>query len=90
VKHLWEVGHPYYCNEGNFYERGMHEVYDSWANFIADWGDTDPDMNLVFRWDWKRADPADYEVELDAPSPWVPPSGADTRPDALTIARTTA
>lgn len=77
MKHLWEVGHPYYCNEGNFYERGMHEVYDSWANFIADWGDTDPDMNLVFRWDWKRADPADYEVELE--------EGEDLPPDTLNV-----
>lgn len=22
--------------------------------FIGEWGHTDPDLNLVFRWDWKR------------------------------------
>lgn len=73
MTHLWEVDHPYYCNEGNFYERGMHEVYGSWADFIADWGATDPDLNLVFRWDWKRADPADYE------------EGGELPPDTLNV-----
>lgn len=61
---LWEVDHPYYCAEGNYYARpvdGLPTEYDSWADFIADWGNTDPDMNLVFRWDWQRADPQDYE-----------------------------
>lgn len=59
--HLWEIDHPYYCTEGNYYERGMHEVYDSWASFYEDWGTNDPDLNLVFRWDWQRSDPSDYE-----------------------------
>jgi hypothetical protein len=65
VTHLWEANHPYYCNEGNYYARDMHETYDSWDDFIADWGDADADMNLVFRWDWKRADPDDYEPDDD-------------------------
>jgi hypothetical protein len=51
--HLWEIDHPYYCAEGNYYKNGMHDVYDSWASFYEDWGDNDPDLNLVFRWDWK-------------------------------------
>lgn len=38
----------------------------------------------------RAALPPAPETAVDAPSPWVPPSGADTRPDALTIARTTA
>lgn len=57
---LWEHHHPYYCTTGNFYTS-----YDSWADFHADWGNLDPDMNLVFRWDWKRADPDDYEPDDD-------------------------
>ena len=64
ARHLWEIDHPYYCTEGNYYARpdqGLHTRYDSWAEFIADWGNTDPDMNLVFRWDWNRSDPQDYE-----------------------------
>jgi hypothetical protein len=38
----------------------------------------------------RAALPPAPEAAVDAPSPWVPPSGADTRPDTLTIARTTA
>lgn len=56
---LWEIDHPYYCTEGNYYKNGNHLTYDSWADFIAEWGALDPDLNLVFRWDWKRADPDD-------------------------------
>lgn len=64
---LWEINHPYYCNEGNYFERGMHEVYQSWADFYEDWGTNDPDLNLVFRWDWKRADPTDYADDEEVP-----------------------
>lgn len=66
--HLWEIDHPYYCTEGNYYAsplEGLHEAFESWADFIEAWGDTDPDLNLVFRWDWKRADPDDYEPDDD-------------------------
>lgn len=67
---LWEIDHPYYCTEGNYYVPGnrwneVHSEYDSWQDFIADWGDLDPDLNLVFRWDWKRAAPDDYEPDDD-------------------------
>lgn len=68
---LWDVDHPYYCAEGNYYARpseGLHTRYDSWALFIEDWGSTDPDMNLVFRWDWRRADPADYSNGEEMPA----------------------
>jgi hypothetical protein len=69
---LWEIHHPYYCNEGNYYASGssiydVHSEYDSWHDFIADWGDTDPDLNLVFRWDWNRADPDDYDDGEELP-----------------------
>ena len=52
AKHLWETDHPYYCSEGNFYHRGCWSEYRSWADFMAEEGDADPDLNLVFRWDW--------------------------------------
>lgn len=70
VRHLWEIDHPYYCNEGNYYASGterheVHSSYESWADFIAEWGDSDPDMNLVFRWDWSKPDPDDYEPDDD-------------------------
>lgn len=67
--HLWEHNHPYYCAEGCYYTRGtewaeVHAYWDSWADFFEDWGNVDPDLNLLFRWDWNRSDPADYSVEI--------------------------
>ncbi|MFJ9214276.1 hypothetical protein [Streptomyces sp. NPDC102264] len=64
---LWEIDHPYYCTEGNYYKNGNHLTYASWAEFYAEWGDLDPDMNLVFRWDWKRPDPDGYEGGEEVP-----------------------
>ena len=69
-KHLWEIDHPYYCNEGCFYTPGtrFHEVHQeiaSWADFMDSWADADEDYNFLFRWDWKRSDPADYEWERE-------------------------
>lgn len=52
-KSLFEADHPYYCNEGNYYSNDCHHDYDSWGAFIEEFGDSDPDMNLVFRWDWR-------------------------------------
>jgi len=56
-KHLWEYDHPYYCSEGNYLAKPLEhpdcwEHCDSWQDFIENWGDSDPDLNLVFRWDW--------------------------------------
>lgn len=31
--HLWDVDHPYYAAEGNYYKAGEHSVFDSWAEF---------------------------------------------------------
>ena len=36
--------------------------------FLAEWGDTDKDMNLVFRWDWQRDD-GEYLEEGEEPEP---------------------
>lgn len=55
--HLWEIKHPYYCNEGNYYAPGQEQPYhryESFDGFLFEWGDADLDMNLVFRWDWKK------------------------------------
>lgn len=67
-KHLWEVDHPYYCSESNYnmggYDNPPHGMYefDSWEAFVAEWGDADLDMNLVFRWDWKLPETGDDET----------------------------
>lgn len=50
--HLWEIDHPYYCNEGNYFSVGCGEHYNRWQDFIDEQGDNDLDMNLVFRFDW--------------------------------------
>lgn len=60
AKHLWEIRHPYYCNEGNYFASGgqqpnMH--YESWGEFLDEEGDSDMDYNLLFRWDWRPPDP---------------------------------
>jgi hypothetical protein len=57
MKHLWEVGHAYYCNEGNYYARESVETYyQSFADFLEEEGDSDMDYNLLFRWDWIEED----------------------------------
>lgn len=53
-QHLWDVTHPYYAQEGNFYKAGMHERHASWADFFDEMGNSDEDLNLVYRWDWKQ------------------------------------
>jgi hypothetical protein len=53
MKHLWEVNHPYYCNEGNYFSSGCHAHYPRWQDFIAEQGNDDLDLNLVFRFDWE-------------------------------------
>lgn len=61
---LWEANHPYYCHDGNYRvapaDGGNIVRFDSWADFFAKNGDSDPDQNLVFRWDWTKPDPDDY------------------------------
>ncbi|AUX81996.1 hypothetical protein SEA_FRANKIE_70 [Mycobacterium phage Frankie] len=57
TKHLWEYDHPYYCSEGNYLAQPIEhpecwQTYDSWQDFHEDWGNADPDLNLIFRWDW--------------------------------------
>jgi len=51
MKKLWEVEHPYYCNQNNYFDNGCFEQCDSWASFVDE--NEDLDMNLVFRWDWE-------------------------------------
>ncbi len=63
---LYDIEHPYYCAEGNYFVGGMTAIseYDSWEAFLAEWGDSDLDMNLVVRWDWHKPS-EDEERETD-------------------------
>ena len=61
-KHLWEANHPYYCNDGNYFSNDTVFYYNSWSEYLDEFGDADRDMNLVFRWDWKIPDPNDYDL----------------------------
>ena len=56
VRHLWEVCHPYYCNEGNYFNNDCGSEFKCWQDFYAEMGDSDMDMNLLFRWDWQEHD----------------------------------
>lgn len=56
ASHLWEVKHPYYCNEGNYFNNNCGQEFKSWAEFHDEEGEADFDMNLVFRWDWREGD----------------------------------
>jgi len=85
MSHLWEHDHPYYCTEGCYYVPGtewhdVHATWNSWATFFEDWGDVDPDYNLLFRWDWKKANPANY---------WLKPGDPDDETEAFEEAKKT-
>ena len=56
---LWEIDHPYYCNEGNYYaadNRSHPIVFGTWSQFLDEFGNADFDLNLLFRWDWKEGE----------------------------------
>lgn len=62
-KHLWEVDHSYYCNEGNYFSN--HDVgghYKTFAEFLSEFKDSDFDYNLLFRWDWVEGEDHDLPV----------------------------
>lgn len=56
MKHLWEVKHPYYCNEGNYYANGCGDEFKTWAQFHEAHNESDFDLNLVFRFDWQEGE----------------------------------
>lgn len=63
AKHLWEIDHPYYCNEGNYFASNgdiSDNHFKSWADFIEENADADFDMNLIFRFDWVEGE--DHEL----------------------------
>lgn len=57
MSHLWEVQHQYYCRETAWDSREeVGDIFESWAEFLAEFGESDMDYNLVFRWDWREGE----------------------------------
>ena len=53
MKKLYECEHDYYCQSENYFSNDTVMKYDSFEEFYEEWGDSDFDYNLLFRWDWK-------------------------------------
>lgn len=59
---LWGTDHPYYAAEGNHYKNGLHNLFDSWADFTeTTFYDGDRDLNLLYRWDWRKPGHHDWD-----------------------------
>lgn len=77
TKHLWEIDHPYYGPEGNYYANSYQTAewkhsFDNWGEFLKeDMSELDFDMNFLFRWDWQVPDPDDYEDGEDIPGEYL-------------------
>lgn len=56
MAHLWEIDHPYYCSESNFYSNEPGDRFETWDDFLFDYRDSDPDLNLIFRFDWREGE----------------------------------
>jgi hypothetical protein len=56
---LYEIDHPYYCTEHNYRVSGNQTrtvvfQYDNWEAFTeSGWFNSDLDLNLLFRFDWR-------------------------------------
>lgn len=74
-KLLWEKAHPYYCSEAEYHTGDLNgenfgrDDFDSWTDFLDEWGNSSPHLNLVFRWDWhtkeQLEDDCEEKVESD-------------------------
>lgn len=63
---LYEMKHKYYCGEGCYFSNECHEKFKSWDDFLAEWGESDEDYNLLYRWDWENYDLADADEGAEA------------------------
>ena len=50
---LDKIDHPYYANEGCYYEAGKHYSLRSFDEFKEKYEDNDKDLNLLYRFDVK-------------------------------------
>lgn len=52
AKKLWDMKRPYYWSNATWYKPDDHIGYASAKDFLEHFGDSDPDLNYVVRWDW--------------------------------------
>lgn len=65
--HLWDVDHPDYCEDGNYYKFGLIDRFKSWGHFL-DYYKSFAKSTLLFRWDWKA--PLDDDDDGDQLIRW--------------------
>lgn len=57
------VEHDYYCSDSAYHNLGFETNYKNFRAFYEEMGNSDEDMNLVFRFDVKTRD--ENEIEED-------------------------
>jgi hypothetical protein len=71
--HMWEAEHNYYMTDHSYWGHDTITYYKSWKAFLESEEDSDPDYNLIFRWDWKPtvADDQYGEVQMKLHFYWA-------------------
>ena len=57
------VEHDYYCSDSAYHNLGFQTDYKKFKDFYDEMGNSDDDMNLVFRFDIKTRDENEIEGE---------------------------
>ena len=75
MKHIWECKTPYHCEESGYYYEteganavkgwGATQYFDTWGEFVKEWGYCDLDLNLLFRFDWYKETPEQASMGYD-------------------------
>ena len=51
------IDHPYYCSESNYYSNEAAKTYNTFKDFLDEYGDSyDVDLNLIFRFDVRECE----------------------------------
>lgn len=55
AERLFDIDHPGYCSESNYYKNETLQRFKSWDNFLEEYSSSfDKEQTLLFRWDWHR------------------------------------
>jgi hypothetical protein len=60
---LYDIEHPGYCSESNYYKDGTMSRFKCWADFLEEYKSFDNGQTLLFRWDWHRPEDDDGQVK---------------------------